>query len=284
MILVADSGSTKCDWKLIDGTETVVSTSTIGLNPFYKDEKVVAETMTSNFELVEFSAQVSEIYFYGAGCSSDEKNQIVERGLKSVFSNAKIHVEHDVYGAALAACHGEIGIACILGTGSNSCYYDGQKIHQVVPNLGYILGDEGSGGWFGKQLLRDYLYQEKIPAALREKLVQQGFDRESILNRIYRQPNANVFLASFAKMLHEFQETDYVKKLIRGGLKEFLTRHVVCFENHREVQVNFVGSIAFYFKPQLIEEAQKLGIRVGNIIQKPIDGLVAYHIGFAAES
>lgn len=277
MILVADSGSTKCDWKLIDGKETVVSTSTIGLNPFYKDEKVVAEVVTSNSELVEFSAKVSEIYFYGAGCSSAEKNQIVEGGLKSVFSNAKIHVEHDVYGAALAACQGEKGIACILGTGSNACFYDGETIHQVIPNLGYILGDEGSGGWFGKQLLTDYLYKESIPNELREKLMQQGFDRESILNRIYRQPNANVFLASFAKMLHEFRETVYVDGLIRAGIKEFLTRHVVCFDNHRDVPVNFVGSIAFYFQDVLKDEASKLNISLENIIQKPIDGLVEYH-------
>ncbi|MCB9187191.1 MAG: hypothetical protein H6601_10690 [Flavobacteriales bacterium] len=278
MILVADSGSTKCDWKLIDGNNVVGTASTMGLNPFFHNAEVVADTVSTDALLRANSQQISEVHFYGAGCSSVDRNQLIENGLKRVFANAKVHVDHDVMGAALAACQGQPGIACILGTGSNACFYDGEKVTQQIPSLGYILGDEGSGSWYGKKLLRDYLYKEAIPSELRTELQNSGFDKDTILNRIYREPHANVYLASFVKILSNYRDTEYVQNMISNGMTEFLTRHVCCFPSHKEVKVGFVGSIAFHFQESLRAEAQKLNITVGNIVKQPIDGLVAFHL------
>ena len=278
MILIADSGSTKCDWKLMDGTREVGAISTMGFNPFFHSESIISATIKAQGMLYKYAEKVDEIYIYSAGCSSPELNKVLENGLKSVFRKAKIHVDHDVLGAALAACQGKEGIACILGTGSNSCYYDGETIYEEIPSLAYILGDEGSGSWYGKQVLRDYLYKEPIPEELRQELVDQGHDKTSILENIYMQPHANVYLASFMKTISKFRDTEYVDSMIHAGMRAFLERHVCCFKNHKEVTTNFVGSIAYYFQDILKEEAEKLGITVGNIIKKPIDGLVEYHL------
>lgn len=279
MILIADSGSTKCDWKLIDGEVELASVSTMGFNPFFHSEVVIANALREVPQFIENAGGIGAVFMYSAGCSSKDLNAIVERGLAMVFPEAEIHVDHDVLGAALAANQGEPGIACILGTGSNSCYYDGQTTYEVIPSLAYILGDEGSGSWYGKQLLRDYLYKEPIPEALRNELLELGHTKDSILENIYKKPHANVYLASFMKVLANHNDTEYVRTMIHNGMREFLVRHVCCFQNFRDVKTNFVGSIAFHFEDVLRQEAQKLGISIGNIIQKPIDGLVSYHMG-----
>lgn len=277
MILIADSGSTKCDWRLVHGQEVTAEVSTMGLNPFFHDTETVAATLQAAPVLNDKAAEVEKVYFYGAGCSSSSLNKIIEDGLKRVFVNAQLHVDHDIMGAALGSGQGEVGIACILGTGSNACFFDGKSIRQELPSLGYILGDEGSGTWYGKKLLTDYLYKEPIPAELRAELERLGNSKDSILNTIYKEPNANVYLASFAKIISQYKNTEYVKQMIHDGMYTFLQRHVCCFEEHRAVPVNFVGSIAFHFEDILKEEATKFGITIGNVIQKPIDGLVRYH-------
>lgn len=278
MILIADSGSTKCDWKLLEGETEVGSVSTMGFNPYFHSEAIISATLKVQKLFTDNAERVNEVYIYSAGCSSPELNKILENGLRAVFRKAKIMVDHDVLGAALAACQGEPGIACILGTGSNSCYYNGETIYEEIPSLAYILGDEGSGSWYGKQLLRDYLYKEPIPKELRQELESQGHDKDSIRENIYMQEHANVYLASFMKTISKYRGTDYVNDMIHDGMQEFLHRHVCCFKNFREVPVNFVGSIAYYFQDILKEEAAKLGITIGNVIKKPIDGLVEYHL------
>lgn len=278
MILIADSGSTKCDWKLVEGTSEVASVATMGFNPFFHGEDVIAKAIEEVPVFIENASKVKGVFMYSAGCSSPELNRIVENALASVFTLAEIHVDHDVLGAALAANQGEPGIACILGTGSNSCYYDGSTIHEELPSLGYILGDEGSGSWFGKQLLRDHLYKEPIPSELRQELMDKGHTKDSILENIYRKPHANTYLATFMKIIANHRETEYVQKMIHDGLREFLLRHVCCFKNHKEVETNFVGSISYYFQDILKDEAGKLGITVGNVVKQPIDGLVQYHL------
>lgn len=278
MILIADSGSTKCDWKLLEGETEVGSVSTMGFNPYFHSEAIISATLKVQKLFTDNAERISEVYIYSAGCSSPELNKVLENGLRAVFRKAKIMVDHDVLGAALAACQGEPGIACILGTGSNSCYYNGETIYEEIPSLAYILGDEGSGSWYGKQLLRDYLYKEPIPRELREELEAQGHDKDSIRENIYMQEHANVYLASFMKTISKYRETDYVNEMIHDGMQEFLHRHVCCFKNFKEVPVNFVGSIAYYFQDILKEEAAKLGITIGNVIKKPIDGLVEYHL------
>ncbi len=278
MILIADSGSTKCDWVLLNGIERVAEVDTIGFNPFYYDESSIANVLGSVEVFATNAANITEVHFYGSGCSSPERNVTVENALKKVFQNAVINVGHDVLGAALAACQGEEGIACILGTGSNSCYYDGNNVSEVIPSLGYILGDEGSGAWFGKKLLTDYLYKEPIPVALKHELESNGHTKGPILENIYMKPHANVYLASFMTIIANHGETEYVQKLMLDGMREFLQRHVCCFDNYREVKSSFVGSVAYHFQDFLKIEAEKLHIALGNIIQRPIDGLVEFHL------
>ena len=278
MILIADSGSTKCDWKLLDGENEIGAVSTMGFNPYFHGEAIISATLKAQRLFTDNANRISEVYIYSAGCSSPELNKVLEKGLKTVFTKAKIVVDHDVLGAALAACQGEPGIACILGTGSNSCYYNGATIYEEIPSLAYILGDEGSGSWYGKKVLRDYLYKEPIPIKLREELESQGHDKDSIRENIYMKEHANVYLASFMKTISKYRDTDYVNDMIHDGMQAFLHRHVCCYKNHKEVPVNFVGSIAYYFQDILKKEAAMLGIEVGNVIKKPIDGLVEYHL------
>ncbi len=278
MIVIADSGSTKCDWVLLNGNQRVAEVATIGFNPFYYDEASIANELGKVEVFFVNGANVSEVHFYGSGCSAPERNITVVNALKRVFPNAAVNVGHDVLGAALAACQGKEGIACILGTGSNSCYYDGENVSEVIPSLGYILGDEGSGAWFGKKLITDYLYKESIPAALRQELESNGHTKGPILENIYMKPHANVYLASFMKILGNHRETEYVQNLISEGMREFLQRHVCCFNNFKEVHSSFVGSVAFHFQDILKMEAEKLHIRVEHVIQRPIDGLVEFHL------
>jgi N-acetylglucosamine kinase-like BadF-type ATPase len=278
MILIADSGSTKCDWKLMDGKTEIGAVSTMGFNPFFHSEAIISATLKAQSLLTKNADSITDVHIYSAGCSSPELNKVVENALQSVLTKANIFVDHDVLGAALAASQGEEGVACILGTGSNSCYYDGTGIYEEIPSLAYILGDEGSGSWYGKQVLRDYLYKLGIPEGLRQKLVDQGHTKDSILDNIYMQEHANVYIASFMKTISEFRDTDYVRNMIHEGMRAFLVRHVCCFEKHKEVPANFVGSIAYYFQDILKLEAEKLGITIGNVIKKPIDGLVEYHL------
>lgn len=278
MILIADSGSTKCDWKLVDGENVVGAISTMGFNPFFHSETIISATIKAQGMLYKYADEVTDIYFYSAGCSSPDLNRVVERALRVVFTEANILVDHDVLGAALAACQGEPGVACILGTGSNSCYYDGQSVYEEIPSLAYILGDEGSGSWYSKQVLRDYLYKLEIPKGLRQDLVDQGHDKDSILENIYMKDHANVYLASFMKTIAKYRDTEYVSSMIHEGMCAFLERHVCCFPKYKEVPTNFVGSIAFYFQDILKEEAAKLDVTIGNVVKKPIDGLVEYHL------
>lgn len=278
MILIADSGSTKCDWKLMDGEKEVGAVSTMGFNPYFHSEAIISATLKAQRLFTQNADAITDVFMYSAGCSSPELNKVLEKGLRAVFPKANIMVDHDVLGAALAACQGEPGIACILGTGSNSCYYNGETIYEEIPSLAYILGDEGSGSWYGKQVLRDYLYKEPMPSELRRDLEEQGHDKDSIRENIYMKEHANVYLASFMKTISKYKETAYVKQMIHAGMSEFLLRHVCCFKNHKQVPVNFVGSIAYYFQDILKDEAGKLGVTIGNVIKKPIDGLVEYHL------
>lgn len=278
MLLVADSGSTKCDWILVKSTGERLETSTMGFNPFFHNEELIGNELRKNELFREFSEKVLHIRFYGAGASSNERNSIIERGLQSVFINAtEIVVDHDVKAAVIATAEDNAGIVCILGTGSNSCYYDGKTVHEIIPALGYILGDEGSGAYFGKKLLSKYLYK-KLPLELAAALEKEyGVTKESILDSIYKKPNANVYLASFMKFAHANQSHPFFKELIYKGLSDFINIHVWCFENFREVPVHFVGSIAYYFRDVLEEVAKNYRFTIGRIIKKPVTSLADYY-------
>jgi len=282
MILIADSGSTKCDWALVkpdvEGFELLKSR---GFNPYFHDRKFINAELSSLPQFQRIKNEVTEIYFYGAGCSAPDLNRRIEKGLKEFFINAEILVDHDLKAAAYACYTGRPEIACILGTGSNSCFYDGSDLSEELPSLAYILGDEASGSYFGKRILRSYFYKQ-MPEDLAKEL-EQSFNvkKEVVIDHIYRQLNANVYLASFMKFFSSHKEHPFVIEMISKGMRKFLIIHVLCFENAKDVEVNFVGSIAYYFHDILKKECEALGLHLNRVIKKPIDGLVEFHKQYA---
>lgn len=278
MILIVESGSTKSDWVLVENGATTKRFKTMGFNPFFHNEQVISSAIKNNIELCDISNNVLQVFFYGAGCSSDEMNAIVSNALESIFMNAEVSVEHDLLACALATYEGKPSIACILGTGSNSCYYDGQKLTENVPALGYILGDEGSGSFYGKKLLTDFLYNKLPEDMSRDLLNSFKIDKEIIFENVYMKPHANVYLASFMKFISGYKHTEYVDSMVKEGMEKFIQNHVCCYENYKEVKVHFIGSLSFIFKDQLNFSANKLGVNVGLVIKNPVDNLVTYHI------
>jgi len=280
MNFVVESGSTKSDWVLIDNNSDQRFFSTIGFNPFFHSSETIENELIKNKELLSLSSQVESVYFYGAGCSSKELNEIVRIGLSRVFTKANIIVDHDLLACAYATYRGKPVISCILGTGSNSCYFDGEKLSEKVPALGYILGDEGSGSYFGKQLLSNFLYNrlpENIATDFRETY---NLGKDEIIGKVYKEENANVFIASFMPFVAKHKENDFIKMMIRDGFKKFMEVHVCCFDNYKNVEVNFVGSISEILETQLHEAASEIGINIGRIIRRPVDALVQYHLDY----
>ncbi|MBI1193770.1 MAG: N-acetylglucosamine kinase [Bacteroidetes bacterium] len=278
MLLIADSGSTKCDWVLVKDGKPFKRFSTMGFNPYFHNEAVISGTLRRKEPLYDHLGEIEHAFFYGAGCSTPELQQVVARGLYSILPNAKVYVGHDLEAAAYATYSGEPGIACILGTGSNSCFFDGKTVSEEVPALAYILGDEGSGAWYGKRLLADFLYK-RLPAAMTDGLrAEFKLDRNAIMENVYMKPHANVYLASFMRFISTFKEEAYVQELIFEGNSTFLKTHVCCFANYRDLPTHFVGSVAYYFSDILYQAAAKLSVHVGTIEKKPINGLVTYHL------
>ena len=276
MILIADSGSTKSDWVAISQNSTI-RYSTVGINPYFHDEEFVFSAIKDNQSLYSISSQIEEVYFYGAGCSSEKLNSIVLRGLQKVFTQAEIHVDHDLSACALATYQGEPGISCIIGTGSNSCFYDGTNIFENIPALGYILGDEGSGAYFGKKLLADFLYN-KLPENIHFSLQNDlGLDKEKIISNVYMKPGANVYLASFMPFIFSHFDDKYISNMILEGFKTFIDTHVRCYQDYTKYKVHFIGSIACLFQKELDQACQFYNVTLGQVIKKPIDGLADYH-------
>ncbi len=278
MILVADSGSTKCDWLLIDDSNHRKKTTTMGFNPFFHSSELVHQKLAENNLLIENALKVEEVYFYGAGCSSAARNLIIEQGLRKVFTNASVVlVDHDLTGAAVATAGDSPGISCIIGTGSNSCFFDGENVHEEVPALGYILGDEGSGSYFGKIMLSDWLYH-RMPKTLAIEFEEKySITKENIFESVYNKPDANVYLASFMRFASDNKNHPYFKEMIYQGLAKFISIHVWCFNNFREVPVHFVGSVAYYFREVLEEVARNHRFTVGKTEKRPVDPLADYH-------
>lgn len=281
MLLIADSGSTKCDWVLMNFQGKKISeTSTTGLNPYFHNEDMVEGALMLNSELMSVAGTVQYIYFYGAGSSSPEMCDVIRRGLKRIFKHADIHVEHDLLGSAMATYDGRPCISCIIGTGSNSCYFDGKEVFEEVPSLAYILGDEASGSYFGKILLREYFYK-KLPEDLRIAFEKEfHLTKEQMLQKLYREPGPNTWLASFMRFIAAHAGHPTIKLWIVEGIRHFIQIHVKCFSNWREVPVHFVGSIGHIFKNYLEEACSLEEVTLGRVIQKPIDGLAEYHLRF----
>lgn len=275
MFIVVESGSTKADWMVIDGAkETAYSTK--GFNPYFHSERDILIELNEQIQLGLIKEDVEEVFFYGAGCSSHELNKIIEDGLSAFFVNAEIHVDHDLNACAYACYDEKPEIACILGTGSNSCYFDGVTAQEVLPALGYILGDEGSGNYFGKRLLADFLYG-RLPQEMHKEMESDGTNKPTIIENIYKKPDANVYIASFMPVLIKHKDLDYSQKIIRDGFQVFIDTHVKCYSNYLECDVNFVGSLADLLQQELRGVCTENGISVGCIIRRPLDKLVRYH-------
>jgi hypothetical protein len=251
---------------------------TMGFNPFFHNTGFIAQEIRKNTDLLDHAAQISEVFFYGAGCSSPERNEVLVDALREVFPAAGVTVDHDLTGAAYATCGTEPGIACILGTGSNSCYFDGNQLHEKVPALGYVLGDEAGGTWYGKELLRLFLYKE-LPENLHKALVEEyGLSKESIFEHVYNLPNANVYLASFMRFLSSRSQDAWVRDFMYNGFSKFINIHIWKYENHLEVPVHFVGSVAYHFADLLREACKIHRLQVGVITREPVKNLVQYHL------
>jgi N-acetylglucosamine kinase-like BadF-type ATPase len=281
MILIADSGSTKCDWLLIDRQGNKKGEfHTMGLNPYFHNEAIIENAVRTCEGLIDIADTIHHVFFYGAGASSENLCAIVKRGLEVVFAESHILVDHDLVAAAYSTYEGEPAISCIIGTGSNSCYFDGETVVEEVPALAYILGDEASGSWFGKMLLRDYFYK-KLPEEIRidfDATFQSS--KEEIMRKIYNEPNANVYLAGFTRFIGKHAAHPHVQAWVQDGLLTFLKIHVECFPNYREVKTHFVGSIGFYFSDMLKKVCEQEGVQLGMIIRKPIERLADYHINY----
>lgn len=275
MHLIVDSGSTKSDWVLLKGSSNE-SFNTMGLNPCFHSEDTVYEAIENCADLFVYRNDVTHLYFYGAGCSSEKLNQIIHGGLSRVFQKAEIVVDHDLKACAFATYQNEPSISCIIGTGSNSCFFDGKNVSEAIPSLGYILGDEGSGAYFGKKLLSNYLYL-KLPTHIHDALANK-VSKDEIVRRVYMEPDANVYLASFMKFIVEFSDDSYIKEMIFNGFKEFIEVHVCCYSDFEKYKVHFIGSIAHLFKNQLSDACDFYRAQMGQVIRKPIDGLISYHL------
>lgn len=256
--------------------ETVETIKTEGINPFHQREEEI-ERMLVNSHLTSIIDQTTEIHFYGAGCNYEDKIALVHRAISNVFPTARVIVQHDLLAAARALCGREEGIACILGTGSNSCHYNGDKIIDNNPSLGYILGDEGSGVSIGKRLIQDYLYG-KLP-----KSVANRFDKkyditiDTILDNVYRRYLPNRYLASFSYFIKENIDHPYIHGLVYESFYEFIDNHVFHYKDYQKLRVHFTGSIAWHYQNILKKVAEDSGIQIGKIIMSPIDGLTLYH-------
>lgn len=279
MILITDSGATKADWiALNEKGEQVFMTQTLGLSPEVLSREVIEERLANNFELARNGSKIKRLHFYGAGCGTDRMRRWLKEIFGNFFPNAKIDVKEDTYAAIYATTKmGQQGIVCILGTGSNCSYYDGYQLFQKVTSLGYILMDDGSGNFFGRKLVRDFYYH-KMPqdlGILFEK--EYNLEADVIKENLYKKPNPNTYLATFARFIIEHKDHPYCKGVIDKGFQQFVNNHIMQFELATKVPIHFVGSIAFYLQEELKAVIERNDLVMGVIRQRPIDGLMEFH-------
>lgn len=284
--LIVDSGSTKTSWcfaflpdtKSADGARTV---TTEGLNPAVMSaedvEEKVSKALNHCLQSLSISAaDVDNVFFYGAGCIAGRAG-VVSESISSILVDARIYVADDLLGAARALCGHKAGIACILGTGSNSCLYDGKNIVAHTPALGYVLGDEGSGAVLGRKFLNAVLKQT-LPENIRKRFLQEsGLDMAEVINRVYRSPAPNRFLASMSKYIHGYLDEKEVRDIVIDNFEDFIRNNILAYGDEFRT-INVVGSIAYHYKEQLTEAASRNGFQIGKIIKSPIEGLIEYHM------
>ena len=274
--LIADSGATKTEWCLLNGNKKTIFI-TQGMSPYFISADQMHTILLNELKPALKMAHVDEIHYYGTGCSNPDNVKVVKKVFKNIFPDATIEVDHDLMAAAKALCGKEKGIACILGSGSNSCYYNGKKIIKNSPGLGYILGDEGSGAYLGKKVIQYYLYNtfdEDLRSRFDAKFVTNN---NEILNAVYKQPLPNRYMASFAIFLAENRGHYMIENIIEDGLNDFFFNHVYKYKESWTLPVHFVGSIAHGFKDVLIDLCKSYQLQLGKVMKNPMQGLIEYH-------
>lgn len=281
MVAIVDAGSTKCDWVILDDFKKVfLKTETIGFNPNIINPELIVPEIQKNTSLVSTKNSIKKVFFYGSGCGVPENRAVVEKELQRFFTQAEIAVKEDLTAAAYAAYNGKPAIVCILGTGSNSCYFDGENLKIELPSLGFLLGDEGSGSSIGKQLVRRY-FMKKLPDDLRQAFEDKyQLTIDVALKNMYHNPRANAYLADFNKFVVEHKSHPYFQNMVFDEMKNFFDYQVLPYPEAKEAEINFIGSIAYYYENILRSAAAELNLKMGSVVQKPIESLVNYHIKY----
>lgn len=277
MILICDSGASKSDWVLIDKNGEQLSIQLIGLNPFYLTPEETRIILLKELTPFIEAKKIEKLYFYGAGCSSPYKCMMLEEAFLTLFKNSEIIIKSDLLGSARALFGNKPGIVCILGTGSNSCYYDGEEITLKAVSLGYFFGDEGSGAHMGKQFIKDFL-MGALPEELSDAFKKNySYTRDNILDAVYNLPFPNRFLASFCEFFTDHLSSKYIFDLVTNSFREFFNLYVEIYPKYKDKKVSFTGSVAYFFEPLLRQVAKEHGITIDKVIQSPIKLLAEYH-------
>jgi glucosamine kinase len=276
--LIADSGSTKTDWILLSAKGIVKQIKTIGFNPYFQTKEIIIEELLRSLLpfIEEDTPNISKIIYYGAGCSNTDNCYLIESSIRSVINTPEIFIHHDLLAAARALCGNEKGIACILGTGSNSCLYDGVDVIENVPSFGYLFGDYGSGACIGKQIIQDY-FSGNMPSDLQEAFEADGYHREIILDNVYKRSMPSKYLATVSLFAGKYIDHDYIQGILEYCFVNFYESQVSKYSDAKTHKVHFVGSIGYHYQTILKQVTEDLGFTIGQVIQSPIEGLITYH-------
>ena len=278
MIAVVFSGSHYAHWRLADKGKTIASFKTNGINPYFNDEKHITQLLSKNINLIHHAEEIKRIYFFGAGASTEDLKRTIFNALSAFFKNGKVTVEHDILAAAIACCKNSPGIVSICGSGSNAAYYDGKKVKPNNYGLGYILADEGSGNWLGRQLIKGFM-NETLPDNLKTKFIKRyEADRTNLLEKVYRQKQPALFLSSFNDFYYDNRDDQYLQNVIKKGFSKLINTYLLpLHKHHPEASVHFAGSVAANFQDYLQEVAADANLTVGTIIKEPINNLLTYY-------
>ncbi|MDN3549336.1 hypothetical protein [Mucilaginibacter aquaedulcis] len=278
MIAVVYSGSYFAHWRLADKGRIVASFKTNGINPYFNDEKHILQLLNKNINLIHHAEQIRKIYFFGAGASSAERKQIVHNALSAFFKFGRVMVDHDITAAAIACCKNSPGIISICGSGSNAAWYDGKKVQPNNYGLGYVLADEGSGNWLGRQLLKGFM-NETLPPNLKKKFVHKyDVERKTLLEKVYRQKQPALYLSSFTDFYMENRDDHHLQNVIKKGFSKLISTYLLPLsKQHPDASIHFAGTVASNFQEHLHEAAAEANLQIANIIKEPINNLLTYY-------
>ncbi|MEH6308877.1 N-acetylglucosamine kinase [Olivibacter sp. CPCC 100613] len=278
MILVVDSGSYKSDWMLALPDSEPLTFRTRGLNPFFTTEKEIVKIVQNITDIAPYADLITEVYFFGSGCTNPDRRELVSNALSQIFKKAFISVETDLIGSAYATCGNDSGYTAVLGTGSNVTFFDGEQVQPTKQGLGFILGDEGSGAWFGKKLITAFLYGA-LPEELSKKFESTyRINKEIVIKNVYQRNSPNTYLASFAPFMESNQTHPYIMGMLHRGFEEFVKTNILLFPDYQSHLFHFVGSIAYYFSEQLRVVCEQYAVQIGKIIKQPIEELFNFVI------